>query len=164
MVINAICCGGLMLLLGACNVGSDEGQQSTSASASQTFATTSSQYQISKPVADNTSPAASHSETYYLLLHGLNAEGKPVTNAYAFQKYVNAPGNQSVQLIWFEPNRTADGTCLHGLNGYELEYGMQPGSYNIRLRFDLASRDMTCMTVGTTECGDVRECRYNLSL
>jgi len=32
------------------------------------------------------------------------------------------------------------------------------------LNFDLASRDMSCATVGVTECGDVRECRYNLTL
>lgn len=108
--------------------------------------------------------SASHPEAYYLLLHGLNAAGQSVTHSYEFQKNVKRQGDRSVQLIWFEPNRAVDGGCLQGLSGYALEYGRQPGTYDTSLTFDLASRDMTCTTVGTTECGDVRECRYNLTL
>jgi len=169
-VLKATGCSVLLLLLGACNVGSDEGQQSTVAASNQLVVTTSSQGQTAKPVAAATANFSTEAskpkltETYYLLLQGLNGSGKPVTNAYAFQKNVSAQGDHRVQLIWFEPNRAPDSSCLPELSGYELAYGHQPHNYNARLTFDLASQDMVCATVGTTECGDVRECRYTLNL
>ncbi len=159
-----------MFLLSACNVGSDEGQQATVAASNQSVVTTPTQVQTAKPVVTSSINIATQSskldqpETYYLLLHGLNAVGKPVTNSYAFQKVISLQGDHSVQLIWFEPNRASDGSCLQELSGYALEYGQQPNNYNTRLTFDLASQDLACTTVGTTECGDVRECRYKLSL
>jgi hypothetical protein len=160
-------CG--LMLLGGCNVGSDESQQSSSSAGSQT-ATTSTQGQTLKTTLSQTSTLISPTsvstltETYYLALHGLNAAGKKVTNSIVFQKSVKAGDSASVQLIWFEPNRQANGSCLQDLSSYELEYGQQPNSYNTKLTFDLAAREMSCTTVGVTECGDVRECRYKLSL
>lgn len=161
--------GGLVLLLGGCNVGSDQSQPNTSGG-TQPAATTTVQSQLlstaltptAKPTALATIPA--HTDTYYLVLHGVNAAGERIGYSIDFQKNVANTGNPAVQLIWFEPNRKADGTCLQDLSGYDLEYGLQATDLNTTLKFDLASRDMTCTTVGTTECGDVRECRYNLAL
>ena len=159
-----------LLALGGCNVGSEESQQPTASTSSQTAATTALQGQLLKPAvtAASTDPAdvqaGSQPETYYLVLHGLDATGQRLANAFEFRKSVGNADNSGVQLIWFEPNRDAEGGCLSGLGGYELEYGMQPDAYNTTLKFDLASPDMVCTTVGTTECGDVRECRYNLAL
>jgi hypothetical protein len=152
-------CG--MLLLGGCNVGSDEGQTPTASVNSQTVSAASVTGQISKPQPES---ASTRTELYYLVLHGLDAAGKRIGQALEFRKTVSETDSASVQLIWFEPNRKADGSCLRELRGYDLEYSQQPGVYNTQLTFDLASRDMTCSTVGTTECGDVRECRYNLTL
>jgi len=158
-------------MLGGCNVGSDEGGQSTSSSStSSQTATTSTQGQTLKPTLTQSpnlitsASAPSQMDSYYLALHGLNAAGEKVTNTIVFRKSVTANNNPRVQLIWFEPNRQVNGSCLQDLSGYALEYGQQPDSYNTKLSVDLASRDMTCTTVGATECGDVRECRYNLSL
>lgn len=166
--LNTASIGGLFLLLGACNVGSD--QQPTGSISTMPAQTSSVQAQAVKPAVTATTTATTpvtaetHTEIYYLVLHGLNAAGAGIGNSIEFQKSVQTDKNPGVQLIWFEPNRKADGSCLQDLSAYRLEYGMQPNNYNTTLKFDLASRDMSCSTVGTTECGDVRECRYNLTL
>jgi len=103
-------------------------------------------------------------ETYYLLLQGINGSGQHISHAILFQRQVGTVDNPVVQLSWFEPNRNADGSCLRDLSGYELKYGQQANEYNTTLRFDLAAREISCTSVGSTECGDVRECRYQLTL
>jgi len=161
--------GGFVLLLGGCNVGSDTSQPNNSGGTQPAATTTVQGQSLSStltPTAKPTAPAttSTHTDTYYLVLHGVNAAGERIGYSIEIQKNVSNTGNPSVQLIWFEPNRKADGTCLHDLSGYDLEYGLQANDLNTTLKFDLASKDMACTTVGTTDCGDVRECRYNLTL
>lgn len=157
-------CG--LLVLGGCNVGSDESQQPNTSTSSQAITATSVQGQLLKTAVSPTTTATTvtHTETYYLVLHGVTTAGERIGSSIMFQKNVSSSDSPSVQLIWFEPNRKADGSCLQDLGGYDLEYGLDPSSYNTTLTFDLTSRDMSCTTVGSTECGDVRECRYNLTL
>ena len=168
-IFSAIGCCGLLALAG-CKVGSDESQQPTASTSSQTAATASLTGQLLKTTAISlanepaTTLAPARTETYYLVLHSLNMTGVRSGNAIEFQKSVKNSESSKVQLIWFEPRRKSDGSCLQDLSGYELEYGLQRDSYNTTLKFDLASPDMVCTAVGTTECGDVRECRYNLTL
>lgn len=170
-IFNTAGVGGLLLALGGCNVGSDQNQLPNPTVSTQPALTSAIQPRSLNNAAPSTTAnattavaASTHTQTYYLVLHGINPVGERIGSAIDFQKSVQDSNNPSVQLIWFEPNRKADGTCLPALGGYDLEYGLQPDRYNTSLRFDLASRDMSCTTVGTTECGDVRECRYNLTL
>lgn len=149
----------MCLLLSGCNVGSDEGQQ-PAANTGNTSGTTNSSSTSTQKVGT----VGSETTTYYLLLQGLNASGQPVSHAIQFQRQVSSSDFPSVQLTWFEPNRNADGSCLRDLSAYELKYGQQASDYNTTLSFDLAARDMSCTSVGSTECGDVRECRYTLSM
>lgn len=156
---------GMILLLAGCNVGSDEGQQSAANTGNTSGTTSSSSTSAQKTIitavgSETTAPT----ETYYLLLQGLDGSGQHISHAIAFQRQVSESNHPSVQLIWFEPNRHADGSCLRDLSGYELKYGQQANEYNTSLRFDLAAREMSCTSVGSTECGDVRECRYQLTL
>lgn len=158
-----------LLTLGGCNVGSDDGQTSSSAASAQTTTTSQQAQSLDSTLSSSSNTATTASGpaqtvTYYLVLQGTNANGDRITNSIVFKKSVSASNASSVQLIWFEPNRNTEGSCTRDLNGYELKYGQQPNTYNTSLQFDLASRDMSCTTVGSNECGDVRECRYNLSL
>jgi hypothetical protein len=164
-IYSTVALAGLFTSLIGCDVGSDQSTQPNSSTSTQPAQTSTVQAQ-SVRLALSTAPAtvAVHTQTYYLVMHGLNAKGERIGTSLEYQKSVSLVNNPSVQLIWFEPNRKADGTCLQDLSGYNVEYGLQPASYNTSLNFDLASRDMSCATVGVTECGDVRECRYNLTL
>lgn len=155
---------GMALLLGACNVGSDEGQQASATSSNTNGTSNLSPASTQKLTSVASSEASSPMENYYLLLQGVDSRGQAVSHAILFQRQVSAPDNPVVQLSWFEPDRNPDGSCLHNLSAYQLKYGQQANSYNTSLNFDLAARDMSCTSVGTTECGDVRECHYKLSL
>lgn len=156
---------GMALLLGGCNVGSDEGTQSAANAGNINInGTTSSSPASAQKVTAVGSQTNTPTDTYYLLLQGIDGSGQPVSHAIQFQRQVSSPDNPVVQLTWFQPNRNADGSCLRDLSGYELKYGQQANDYNTTLRFDLAAREMSCTSVGSTECGDVRECRYKLSL
>jgi hypothetical protein len=161
--------GGLCLLLAGCNVGSDQPQPPIPTDTSQPALASSSQplsrtLAAQAPTAPSPVTTPSHTQTYYLVLHGFTTAGERIGYSIALQKAIPQGSNPDVQLTWFEPTRNADGSCLSGLAGYDLQYGLQPDSYYVSLRFDLASRDMSCTTVGTTECGDVRECHYTLTL
>lgn len=168
-LLSAVGYGSLLLLIGGCNVGSDENQRPTASGVTQTSAAFAVQGQTLKAAvmpAMTTAPvdALNHPQTYYLILQGVNAAGAPVGNATEFTQAVVNADNPSVQLIWFEPNRNADGSCLADLSAYNLHYGLQQDQLNVSMKIDLASEAMACTTVGATECGDVRECRLNLSL
>jgi hypothetical protein len=139
-LLRALSCGGLIMALGGCNVGSDENQLPTASANGQT---TTSTPQLLKPAVQPVSTDPATPETYYLLLYGVNAAGERVSHAIEFQRQIQLNENPGVELIWFEPNRKADGGCLQDLSGYELEYGQQRDSYTTSLSFDLASRDMS---------------------
>ena len=167
-LVIRVCGYGCALLLAGCNVGSDENQQPGSTGGTVSSLSTQS-VQVSKPGSTSSQIIQSttdqpQSDVYTLVMHGVNSSGERIGSAVQFQKVVSPNQTSPVELIWFQPARAADGSCLHDLAGYDVVYNTVPASNDVTLPFDLASRDLTCTSVGTTECGDVRECRYNLTI
>lgn len=159
---------GCVLLLTGCNVGSEENQSVTGISSQVSAAnTTTGSLAKPAPVVNESSASAAvpaQSEVYQLVVHGVNSVGQRLGTALQFQKTVMNSKSNAVELIWFEPARAADGSCLRDLAGYDVVYSAQASATEITVAFDLASRDLSCTAVGATECGDVRECRYQLTL
>ncbi|MBI1422501.1 MAG: hypothetical protein GC149_03470 [Gammaproteobacteria bacterium] len=153
-----------LLLLGGCDVGSDEGQPPGGISSSQSNSQAVPATQTLKSAPTAVATASASTDTYYLKLFAVNAAGDRVSDAVLFEKSVPRQGDGVVQLVWFEPVRKADGSCLRELSGYALQYGLQSETYSVSMAFDLASPALACTSVGTTECGDVRECRYQTTL
>ena len=164
LLFSGFAYGVLLLLLGGCDVGSNEGQQPSGISSSQSNSQTAAATQTQKLAQTTVSASNAGTDNYYLKLYGVNAEGKRIGDTILFEKSVSHQGDGAVQLVWFEPARKADGSCMQELSGYALQYGAQPDTYTVSMAFDLASPALACTTVGTTECGDVRECRFQTTL
>ena len=71
-------------------------------------------------------------------------------------------GARNVTLSWRSPTRNTDDSCIEALDGYILQYGNTPSSYNTSIDLALGQGDISCeQTDYDNVCGsEVLRCTY----
>lgn len=116
-----------------------------------------------EPTPEPTPEPAPITTSYYIVVRAINYDGVESGNSNEAQVTVTESGNTSLRLSWNEPTQNVDGSCLNDLSAYSIRYGGDPGSYDNQVDVAISSPALSCSIIGSSACGDTRQCSYTLS-